>query len=78
LRGGMPAEGILEETRDHGSDLIVMGTHGRRGISHLVSGSVTEMVLRWARCPILTVRSPNFSPGYQRLVPVGQRQEETL
>jgi nucleotide-binding universal stress UspA family protein len=39
-------------------DLIVMGTHGRRGLSHAFLGSVAERVLRLAPCPVLTVRSP--------------------
>lgn len=63
LRGGMPADSILESAPPDACDLIVMGTHGRRGFSHLVSGSVAEAVLRRAGCPVLTVKSPKFSPG---------------
>jgi nucleotide-binding universal stress UspA family protein len=37
--------------------MIVMGTHGRRGIAHLLMGSVAESVIRTARCPVLTVKS---------------------
>jgi glycine betaine transporter len=44
-------------------DLIVMGTHGRRGISHTISGSVAEAVLRKAHCPVIAVRSHKFGPG---------------
>jgi len=40
-----------------GADLIVMGTHGRTGIDHLLAGSVAEKVVRLAPCPVLTVRS---------------------
>jgi nucleotide-binding universal stress UspA family protein len=38
-------------------DLIVMGTHGRRGVAHLLLGSVAEHVVRTAGCPVLTVRA---------------------
>lgn len=68
LRGGLPADSILDYARSRAVDLIVMGTHGRRGISHLVNGSVTEGVLRRADCPVLTVRSPKFAPDHRRVV----------
>jgi nucleotide-binding universal stress UspA family protein len=70
LRGGLPGDSILDEARALPSDLIVMGTHGRRGISHALGGSVAEAVLRRAQCPVLTVRSPKFHPGHRRLVSV--------
>lgn len=69
LRSGLPGEAIVNAARDAGADLIVMGTHGRRGFSHLVSGSVAEAVLRQAPCPVLTVKSPRFGPGHQRVMP---------
>ena len=53
---GSPADGIAFAAADRGADLIVMGTHGRRGFSHLVMGSVAERVVRTAPCPVLTVR----------------------
>lgn len=59
---GVPAEAIVEHARDHGADLIVMGTHGRRGLSHVLLGSVAERVLRTAPCPVLVVRSPGKQP----------------
>jgi universal stress protein A len=53
-----PAAGeIVEHARAQGFDLIVMGTHGRRGLSHLLMGSVAERVLRTAPCPVLTVKA---------------------
>lgn len=55
LREGPMVQGILEEARTRGADLIVMGTHGRGGFEHLVLGSVTEKVLRKATIPVLTV-----------------------
>lgn len=53
------AEGILKVARESGCDLIVMGTHGRTGLSRLLLGSVAEEVIRQAPCPVLTVRGGN-------------------
>ena len=69
LRGGLPADSILDSAQTLPCDLIVMGTHGRRGISHTISGSVAEAVLRRARCPVIAVRSPTFGPGHRRVIP---------
>jgi nucleotide-binding universal stress UspA family protein len=55
---GPPAETIVQAAREAGADLIVMGTHGRTGLKHLLLGSVAERVLRTAACPVLTVRGP--------------------
>lgn len=68
IRGGVPADSILEFVRASAGDLIVMGTHGRRGISHMLRGSVAEAVLRRAPCPVLAMRNPQFSPGHQRVI----------
>ena len=51
-----PAETILEYARDAKIDCIVLGTHGRTGLKHVVMGSVAERVVRAAPCPVLTVR----------------------
>ena len=48
---------ILATAHELGADLIVMATHGRSGLSHLLLGSVAEAVVRNATCPVLTVRS---------------------
>jgi nucleotide-binding universal stress UspA family protein len=55
---GTVTDCILAFAESQGSDLIVMGTHGRHGFDHLTMGSVTEKVLRKARCPVLVVRKP--------------------
>ncbi len=55
---GFVPETILAFARNERADLIVMGTHGRRGLDRLVMGSVTENVLRKASCPVLAVRKP--------------------
>ena len=53
---GIPYEDILRAGQELGADLIIMGTHGRTGVSHLLMGSVAERVVRKAPCPVLTVR----------------------
>jgi len=63
LRGGFPSDSILDAAKTLPCDLIVMGTHGRRGISHTISGSVAEAVLRKAHCPVIAVRSQQFGPS---------------
>jgi universal stress protein A len=55
-RGGVALDEIVKATIDYGADLIVMGTHGRTGIEHLLIGSVAEQVIRHAACPVVTVR----------------------
>jgi universal stress protein A len=57
LHAGPPGQVICWLAQDRGCDLIVMGTHGRTGLTHLLLGSVAEYVVRHARCPVLTVRS---------------------
>jgi nucleotide-binding universal stress UspA family protein len=58
VREGFPTEAILSSAQKESVDLIVMGTHGRQGFDRLTMGSVTEQVLRKARCPVLVVRKP--------------------
>jgi universal stress protein A len=53
---GSPANVIVEHAKDGGFDLIVMGTHGRTGLSHAVMGSIAERIVRTAPCPVLTIR----------------------
>jgi nucleotide-binding universal stress UspA family protein len=55
---GHPVMEILRYAKDNAVDLIVMGTHGRGPLGHVVLGSVAERVVRKAPCPVLTVRSP--------------------
>ena len=49
---------ILRYAKEQQIDLIVMGTHGRGAVSHLLIGSVAENVVRKAPCPVLTIRHP--------------------
>jgi nucleotide-binding universal stress UspA family protein len=55
---GVPATEIVRYAKDNDVDLIVMGTHGRGLVGHVVMGSVAEKVVRTAPCPVLTVRTP--------------------
>jgi nucleotide-binding universal stress UspA family protein len=54
---GTAYDQIVAQAKEVGADLVVMGTHGRRGVNHLFMGSVAERVVRMAPCPVLTVRS---------------------
>lgn len=52
---GAPAKNIVEEAESEGVDMIVMSTHGRTGLSHIILGSITEKVIARAHCPVLVV-----------------------
>lgn len=65
---GTGARTIVDYAAAHGIDLIVMGTHGRSGLAHLLMGSVAERVVRLAPCPVLTVRQALASQR-SRVVP---------
>jgi nucleotide-binding universal stress UspA family protein len=66
-----PAFAIVDYASDRDIDLIVMGTHGRGPLGHLVMGNVAERVVRLAPCPVLTVRHPEHEfvrPDVQAVV----------
>jgi nucleotide-binding universal stress UspA family protein len=58
LRSKIVWAAITDYARDTDVDLIVLGTHGRGAVAHLLIGSVAERVVRMAPCPVLTVRRP--------------------
>ena len=58
IRFGSARDGIVKAGVAAGVDLIVMSTHGRSGLPHLLLGSVAEHVIRGADCPVLAVRQP--------------------
>jgi nucleotide-binding universal stress UspA family protein len=63
---GLPASEILRAAAKEKADLIVMGTHGRSGLGHLLVGSVAEKVVRMAKCPVMTVRGEKGAGGPRR------------
>jgi nucleotide-binding universal stress UspA family protein len=74
IESARPAETILAYADDNDIDLVVMGTHGRRGVDRMLFGSVTEEVVRKVACPALTVRADaEAAPGQavrRLLVPI--------
>ena len=61
LLPGLAWRVVLEAVEEHKFDLVVMGTHGRKGLEHLFLGSMAEKVVRGAPVPVLTVRAPEES-----------------
>jgi nucleotide-binding universal stress UspA family protein len=59
VRMGKPVDEINQFAAEHGVDVIVMGTHGRTGIRHLLAGSVTERIVRTSTVPVMTIRHPD-------------------
>jgi len=59
LKTGLPWQGILDACDELGVDLVVMGTHGRHGLSRLTLGSMAEKVVRLSKVPVLTVHAPS-------------------
>ncbi len=62
VTSGPPADAIVRVAVERQADLIVMGTHGRTGLQHVLLGSVAEKVVRMAPCPVLTVRHRPDAP----------------
>ncbi len=79
-RGFSAAEEILIYAEDKQVDLIVMGTHGRTAISHLLLGSVAERIIRIAKCPVMTFRenSKNLGECKKILVPIDFSEHSKL
>ena len=57
-RAGDPVRQVTRYAAETGADLVVLGTHGRGAVAHMLMGSVAERVVRTAPCPVLTVRHP--------------------
>ena len=75
MTSASPAFAIIDYAKEHGIDLIVMGTHGRGALAHMLMGSVAERVVRLASCPVLTVRHPEHEfVTPDTLVPVALKE----
>ena len=61
LRGGVVDEAICSYAEECGASVIVIATHGRRGLTHMVLGSVAERVVRSAPCPVLVIKPPKVA-----------------
>lgn len=59
IKVGVPVDEINQVVDEQNIDLVVMGTHGRTGLRHLMAGSVAERVVRSSRVPVLTIRHPD-------------------
>lgn len=76
--GYSPADEIIEAARRQGCDLIFMASHGRRGLSRLIAGSVTQRVLAYAPVPVMVYRpQPAHAPGHKAGSESGQAAPET-
>jgi nucleotide-binding universal stress UspA family protein len=78
VRAGTPAVEIVRFAREHDIDLIVMGTHGRGLVGHMVMGSVAEKVVRTAPCPVLTVRNTQSAQGAEVVADVPHAAAATM
>jgi len=59
VKWGSPVEVVIEYAKATHADMIVIATHGRTGLSHVLLGSVAERIVREGPCPVLTIRDPN-------------------
>jgi nucleotide-binding universal stress UspA family protein len=69
---GDPVTEILRLSQEAGTDLIIMGTHGRTGLGRLLMGSVAEQVVRQAACPVLTMKMPYPEAVPEPATPLGE------
>ena len=63
VRFGQPHREIVDYARNEDIDLIVIATHGRTGLTHMMMGSVAEKIVRFSPVPVLTVKPPKIAPA---------------
>ncbi len=66
VKTGAPAHTIIDTAKSGRADMVIMATHGRTGLAHVLMGSVAEKVVRGAGCPVLTVRRTTSKRGTAR------------
>jgi nucleotide-binding universal stress UspA family protein len=74
LAEGETAAEILSVAKDMCCDMIVLGTHGRRGFGRLLLGSVAEQVMRKASCPVVTAKAPRHGCAQEPIAPIVERE----
>ena len=74
---GSPAEEIVSFSHDKAFDMVVIGTHGRTGFSHVLMGSVAEAVVRRASCAVLTLHIPFPAAGALTIAGTKSEMEKT-
>ncbi len=75
---GLPSRVIVDLAERDAYDLLVVGTHGRGGFTHIIMGSVAERVVRHAPCPVLTVRQTARMPGTEGDAPEDEAEPESV
>lgn len=68
-RLGEPAATLLQMCVDYDADLLIVGTHGRRGFDRFLEGSIAEQVVRAARCPVLVARPKDYTHAEKTVLP---------
>lgn len=68
-RIGKPVDTILQFAIDYDANLLIVGTHGRRGVDRLMFGSVAEKLVRGARCPVLVARPTDYGDAVKTKLP---------
>lgn len=78
IRSGDPADQIVDVASKKKADVIVMGTHGRTGLSHLILGSITEKVVQHAHCSVVVVHVPQEKSSDKRKAHVHFRKNQVF
>jgi nucleotide-binding universal stress UspA family protein len=69
VRIGKPVDTVLQMAVDYDADMIIVGTHARRGLDRMMLGSVAEKLVRTAHCPVLVARPKNYAGAQKTKLP---------